>query len=83
MVKVEGKAEIDGYDIRGWRYVEENAWHIKVWPLTVDVRENPYVVTVTFDPQSATVEERIAILKAIASWQKDPELSKANQQLKF
>jgi hypothetical protein len=83
MDKVDERAGIDGYEIHSWRYLGGNTWHIKLWPATDDVEEKPYVVTVTIDPPSATVEERKAILKAIAGWQKDPEISKANQQLKF
>ena len=83
MIKVEAHAEVDGFEIRGWLYLDENAWHIKVWPTTADVLEKPYEVTIAFDPNPATVEERKAILRAIASWQKDPELSKANQELRF
>jgi hypothetical protein len=79
MIKVQERVEIDDYEIHGWRYLNENAWHIKLWPLTADVKETPYVVTITFDPTCDTVEERKAILKAIASWQKDPELSALQQ----
>jgi hypothetical protein len=59
-----------GYEVRGWRYTEEAAWHLKV-RLTSGYRsENAYVVEDgEFDPKTATVEEKMVILGFIAQWE--------------
>jgi hypothetical protein len=66
-----------GYEVRGWRYAEETAWHLKVRS-TSDYRcENAYVVTDgEFDSKRARIEERMVILGLIAEW--EAELSKAS-----
>jgi hypothetical protein len=59
-----------GYKVRGWRYAEESAWHVKVRLNTDDQFENAYVVTDgEFDSKTATFEEKIVILGLIAEWE--------------
>jgi hypothetical protein len=61
---------LGGYEVRGWRYAEEAAWHLKV-KSTRDYRcENAYVVTDgEFDSKTGTIEERMLILGLIAEWE--------------
>jgi hypothetical protein len=59
-----------GYEVRGWRYEEETAWHLKVRSISDYRYENAYVVTDgEFDPKTATLEERMVILGLIAEWE--------------
>jgi hypothetical protein len=61
-----------GYEVRGWRYAEEAAWHLKVRPKG-GRREKAYLVRDgEFNPKAATSKEVIAVLGLIAQWEADP-----------
>lgn len=59
-----------GYEVRGWRYEGQAAWHLKVRSISDCRWGNSYVVTDgEFDPNAATIEERMVILGIIAEWE--------------
>jgi hypothetical protein len=58
------------YQVRGWRYAEEHAWHLKVRLKGGGRYENSYLVKDgEFDPKTATMEERMVVLGLIAQWE--------------
>jgi hypothetical protein len=58
------------YEVRGWRYAEEAAWHVKVRLKGDNRLENAYVVRDgKFDSHTATFEEKTVILALIAEWE--------------
>jgi hypothetical protein len=59
-----------GYEVRGWRYAEGAAWHLKVKSISDYRCENAYVVTDgVFNSKMATIEEKMLILGLIAEWE--------------
>jgi hypothetical protein len=69
-----------GYEVRGWRYTEEAAWHLKVKSISDYRCEKAYVVTDgEFGSKMATIEERLLILGLIAEW--ETELLKTSTDL--
>ena len=60
---------IGQYEVRGWRYAQEDAWHLKV-RLKGGRYENSYLVRDgEFDPKTATLEEKMVVLGLIAQWE--------------
>lgn len=58
------------YDVTGWRYAEEAAWHVKAERRSHHRHAKAYVVTDgAFDPEPAIANEKIAILSLIAQWE--------------
>ena len=61
---------IGEYEVRGWRYAEEDAWHLKVRLKGGGRHENSYLVRDgEFDPNTATLEEKMVVLGFIAQWE--------------
>jgi hypothetical protein len=59
-----------GYEVRGWRYTEETAWHLKVRSIRDSLYEKAYVAADgDFDSKTASIEERMVILGLIAEWE--------------
>jgi hypothetical protein len=72
---------VGGYEVRGWRYAGETAWHVKVKPKG-GRREKAYLVRDgEFNPQTATPMEAIVVLDLIEQWETEspdaPPLLKA------
>jgi hypothetical protein len=60
---------VGGYEVRGWRYAGETAWHVKVKPKSGG-REKAYLVRDgEFNPQTATPMEAIVVLDLIEQWE--------------
>ena len=58
------------YEVRGWRYAEEDTWHLKVRLKGGSRYENSYLVRDgEFDPMTATLEEKMVVLGFIAQWE--------------
>jgi hypothetical protein len=59
-----------GYEVTGWRYVEDNAWHVKAARKTSRWDAKAYVVKDgAFHPETALTNEKVAILTLIAQWE--------------
>jgi hypothetical protein len=59
-----------GYDVTGWRYPEDAAWHVKAWRTSRHQPAKSYMVTDgAFDREPATANEKIAILSLISQWE--------------
>jgi hypothetical protein len=60
---------VGGYEVRGWRYTGETAWHVKV-KAKGGHREKAYLVTDgEFNPQTVTPMEAIVVLDLIERWE--------------
>lgn len=67
---VSRKGAFGGYEVTGWRYTEDAAWHVKMRPKSQHRHETAYVVRDgTFDPETVIAKEKIAILTLIAEWE--------------
>lgn len=67
---VSRRGNFGGYEVIGWRYTEGAAWHIKSGRKNRHQYEKAYVVTDgEFDPETAIVNEKIAILTLIGEWE--------------
>jgi hypothetical protein len=62
---------VGGYEVRGWRYAGETAWHLKV-KAKGDRREKAYLVRDgEFYPQTVTPMEAIVVLDLIEQWENE------------
>ena len=67
---VSRRGAFGGYEVRGWRYAHDDAWHIKASRTNRYQRTTAYVVTDgAFQPETAIANEKIAILTLIAQWE--------------
>jgi hypothetical protein len=67
---VSRRGAFGGYEVTGWRYAEDPAWHVKAGRTSRHQHAKAYVVRDgAFDPEPATATERIAILSLIAQWE--------------
>jgi hypothetical protein len=70
------------YEVRGWRYAEEDAWHLKVRLKGGGRCENSYLVRDgEFDPKTATLEEKLVVLGFIAQWEAESPNVLTNTEL--
>ena len=61
-----------GYEVRGWRYTGEAAWHLKVRQKG-GRRDKAYLVREgEFNPKAANRKESLAVLGLIAQWEAEP-----------
>ena len=59
-----------GYEVTGWKYPEETAWHVKAGRTSRHQHAKAYVVRDgEFDREPAVATEKIAILSLIAQWE--------------
>jgi hypothetical protein len=59
-----------GYEVTGWRYAEDAAWHVKAGRISRHPHAKAYVVRDgEFDREPAVITEKIAILSLIAQWE--------------
>jgi hypothetical protein len=67
---VSRRGAFGGYEVTGWRYAEDPAWHVKAGRTSRHQYAKAYVVRDgAFDPEPAIAAERIAILSLIAQWE--------------
>jgi hypothetical protein len=67
---VSRKGAFGGYDVTGWRYVEDAAWHVKAGRKNSRWDTKAYLVRDgAFDPEPALPNEKVAILTLIAQWE--------------
>lgn len=58
------------YEVAGWRYAKDIAWHVKAGRKGTGQRLRAYVVRDgEFDPNTAVPAEKIAILSLIGEWE--------------
>jgi hypothetical protein len=64
---VSRKGVLGGYEVAGWRYTEDAAWHIKANRKSSPGKAKAYVVRDGgFQPETASTSEKVAILTLIA-----------------
>jgi hypothetical protein len=67
---VSRRGALGGYEVTGWRYVEDGAWHVKAGRTSHHRGPKAYVVRDgEFHPQTASPSEKVAILTLIAQWE--------------
>jgi hypothetical protein len=67
---VSRKGTIGQYEVWGWRYAEEHAWHLRVRLKGGGRYENSYLVRDgEFDPKTATLEVKMVVVGLIAQWE--------------
>jgi hypothetical protein len=67
---VSRKGVLGGYEVTGWRYTEDAAWHVKANRKSSRWQAKAYVVRDgAFQPQTASPSEKVAILSLIAQWE--------------
>lgn len=62
---------VGGYEVRGWRYLGETAWHVKVKPKGGRYEKAYLVRDGEFNPQTATPMEAIIVLDLIEQWERE------------
>jgi hypothetical protein len=60
---------VGGYEVRGWRYAGETAWHVKVKPKGGRYEKAYLVTDGEFIPQTASPMEAIIVLDLIELWE--------------
>lgn len=67
---VSRRGAFGGYEVTGWRYAEDAAWHVKAGRPSRHQHAKTYVVKDgAFDSEPAIATEKIAILRLIAQWE--------------
>jgi hypothetical protein len=67
---VSRRGAFGGYEVTGWRYADAAAWHVRAEPKNRNQRAKSYVVRDgEFDPETAILNEKVAILTLIAQWE--------------
>ena len=67
---VSRRGALGGYEVTGWRYAEDTAWHIKSRRNSGHQHAKAYVVRDgVFDPETAIASEKIAILSLLGQWE--------------
>ncbi len=68
--KVTRAGKLRGYRVTGWRYLEENSWHVKVWQLGHPSSWIGYTVTAgRFEVKVVAQGHREAVLQLIGEWE--------------
>jgi anti-sigma28 factor (negative regulator of flagellin synthesis) len=68
--KVTRAGKLRGYMVTGWRYLEENSWHVKVWQLGHPSGWIGYRVTAgRFEVKVAAQGHTEAVLQLIGEWE--------------
>jgi hypothetical protein len=67
---VSRRGALGGYEVMGWRYVEDAAWHVKAGRKNRHWIAKAYVVRDgALHPETALANEKVAILSLIAQWE--------------
>jgi len=68
--KVNRAGKLRGYMVTGWRYLEDNSWHVKVWQLGHPSGWIGYTVTAgTFELKVVAHGHKEAVLQLIGEWE--------------
>jgi len=68
--KVNRAGKLRGYVVTGWRYLEDNCWHVKVWQLGHPSGWIGYTVTAgTFELKVVAHGHKEAVLQLIGEWE--------------
>lgn len=74
--KVTRRSTLGGYEVTGWRYVEDATWHVKVWPVGRPSDWIGYRVAAgIFELKMVTQAHKEAVLHVIGDW--EAELAEA------
>jgi hypothetical protein len=67
--KVTRSGAFGGYEVTGWRYMEDTSWQIKVWPTGHPGGWIGYTVTAgQFELKVLAEDQKNAVLHLIAEW---------------
>lgn len=67
---VSRRGALGEYEVTGWRYAEDDTWHVKANRKNRHQPAKAYLVRDgAFDPETAIANEKIAILSLIAQWE--------------
>jgi hypothetical protein len=67
---VSRKGALGAYEVTGWKYVEDTAWHVKVFGKSRFPFTKAYVVQDgAFRPETTPPAEKVAILQLIEQWE--------------
>jgi hypothetical protein len=62
---------LGGYEVTGWRYLEETTWHVNVWPVGRPRSWIGYTVAAgIFELKIVAQADREAVLQVIGEWEK-------------
>jgi anti-sigma28 factor (negative regulator of flagellin synthesis) len=68
--KVTRAGKLRGYMVTGWRYLEDNSWHVKVWQLGHPSGWIGYTVTAgRFEVKVVAQGHKEAVLQLIGEWE--------------
>lgn len=81
-VFVSRNEKVSGYEVWGWRYLEDRVWRVKLWPEIGDRREHAYLIVYgRFEPDTVLSEERLIVLNLLKKWESGlgdkPKLTRA------
>jgi hypothetical protein len=66
------RGTLGGYEVTGWRYFEEDSWHVKVWPVGRPGGWIGYTVTSgIFELKMVAQVHKEAILQMIGKWERN------------
>jgi hypothetical protein len=70
MVFVSRNEKLGGYEVWGWRYLDEAVWRVKLWTEMGARHENAFLVTDgEFEPETALLAEKLIVLKLLKKWE--------------
>lgn len=70
--RVSCRGTFAGYDVTGWRYIEDASWHVKVWPAGRPAGWIGYTVTAgKFELTMVAQAHRDAVLHVIEEWERN------------
>jgi hypothetical protein len=76
--KVTRSSTLLGYQVTGWRYLEDASWHVKVWIAGHPADWMGYTVTAgKFELQTGTAAHKEAALRAIREWEAEASIPPA------
>jgi hypothetical protein len=68
--KVTCRGTVGGYEVIGWRYVEDASWHVKVWPVGRPSGWIGYTVADgIFELKMVAQVHKEAVLHVIGEWE--------------
>jgi hypothetical protein len=68
--KVNRSGTLGGYQVTGWRYLEDASWHVKVWLAARPGDWMGYTVTDgEFQLKTGPEDHKETVLKLIAEWE--------------
>jgi hypothetical protein len=68
--KVTRRSTLGGYEVTGWRYVEDATWHVKVWPVGRPSDWIGYTIAAgIFELKMVAQAHKEAVLHVIGEWE--------------